>query len=39
MHVERRLRLGVVGGGEGAFIGSVHRIAERLDDCYELVAS
>jgi predicted dehydrogenase len=29
----------MVGGGEGAFIGSVHRIAGRLDDCYELVAA
>lgn len=34
----RRLRLGMVGGGEGAFIGAVHRIAARLDDCFELVA-
>jgi hypothetical protein len=34
----RRLRLGMVGGGQGAFIGAVHRIAARLDDCYELVA-
>src|SRR4051812_42988515 len=34
----RRLRLGMVGGGEGAFIGAVHRIAARLDDQYELVA-
>ena len=34
----RRLRLGMVGGGQGAFIGSVHRIAARLDDHYELVA-
>jgi predicted dehydrogenase len=29
----------MVGGGDGAFIGSVHRIAARLDDCYELVAA
>ena len=36
--VTRRLRLGMVGGGQGAFIGAVHRIAARLDDCYELVA-
>ena len=36
--VSRRLRLGMVGGGEGAFIGGVHRIAARLDDRYELVA-
>ncbi len=28
----------MVGGGQGAFIGAVHRIAARLDDCYELVA-
>ena len=34
----RRLRLGMVGGGRGAFIGAVHRIAARLDDQYELVA-
>src|SRR5687768_2807758 len=34
----RRIRLGMVGGGQGAFIGGVHRIAARLDDCYELVA-
>jgi len=34
----RKLRLGMVGGGEGAFIGAVHRIAARLDDRYELVA-
>ena len=34
----RRLRLGMVGGGQGAFIGAVHRIAARLDGRYELVA-
>jgi predicted dehydrogenase len=34
----RRLRLGMVGGGEGAFIGAVHRMAARLDDQFELVA-
>jgi predicted dehydrogenase len=28
----------MVGGGDGAFIGAVHRMAARLDDCYELVA-
>jgi predicted dehydrogenase len=33
-----RIRLGMVGGGEGAFIGAVHRIAARIDDHYELVA-
>jgi len=36
--VMRRLRLGMVGGGQGAFIGGVHRIASRIDDHYELVA-
>jgi len=34
----RRIRLGMVGGGEGAFIGAVHRIAARLDDHFELIA-
>jgi predicted dehydrogenase len=33
-----RIRLGMVGGGEGAFIGAVHRIAARLDDQYMLMA-
>lgn len=32
------LKLGMVGGGEGAFIGGVHRIAARIDGCFELVA-
>lgn len=36
--LRRRLRLGMIGGGQGAFIGAVHRIASRLDDRYELVA-
>ena len=35
----RRLRLGVVGGGPGSFIGPVHRTASRLDDRYEVVAA
>lgn len=33
-----RIRLGMVGGGEGAFIGAVHRLAARMDDHYEFVA-
>ena len=33
-----KLKLGMVGWGQGAFIGSVHRIASRIDDHYELVA-
>ena len=31
------MRLGMVGGGQGDFIGTVHRVAARLDDAYELV--
>ncbi len=34
----RPLRLGMVGGGSGAFIGAVHRIAARLDGEFTLVA-
>jgi len=33
----KKLRLGMIGGGQGAFIGAVHRIAARIDDEYELV--
>jgi predicted dehydrogenase len=33
-----KIRLGMIGGGEGAFIGAVHRLAARMDDHYELVA-
>lgn len=32
------LRLGMVGGGNEAFIGAVHRMAARLDDTWQLVA-
>jgi len=32
------VRLGMVGGGQGAFIGAVHRIASRLDGEFQLVA-
>src|SRR3989440_10594033 len=34
----RRLRAGIVGGGRGAFIGSVHRIAAELDGQAQIVA-
>ena len=34
----RRLRLAVIGGGPGSFIGGMHRMAARIDDRYELVA-
>lgn len=33
----RRVRMGMVGGGEGAFIGEVHRRAAQLDGQIELV--
>ena len=33
----RKLRMGMVGGGRGAFIGGVHRIAAALDQQIELV--
>lgn len=34
----RPLRLGMVGGGRGAFIGGVHRLCARMDGQFELVA-
>lgn len=34
----RPIRLGMVGGGTGAFIGAVHRMAARLDGQFDLVA-
>jgi predicted dehydrogenase len=34
----RKIRLGMVGGGAGSFIGGIHRIAARLDGDFELVA-
>lgn len=33
-----KIKYGMVGGGQGAFIGGVHRIAARMDDHFELVA-
>jgi len=38
MKLNRKLRMGMVGGGRGAFIGSVHRMAARLDGEIDLVA-
>ena len=35
---EGPIRLGMVGGGQGAFIGAVHRIAARMDGEFQLVA-
>lgn len=34
----QKIRLGMVGGGSGAFIGGVHRMAARIDDHFDLVA-
>jgi predicted dehydrogenase len=34
----RRLRMGMIGGGPGSFIGAVHRIAAQMDGAIELVA-
>ncbi len=35
---KRKLRMGMVGGGQGSFIGAVHRIAAAMDGQVELVA-
>ena len=36
--MKRKLRFGMIGGGQGAFIGAVHRIAAQMDGQAELVA-
>ena len=33
-----KLRLGMIGGGQGAFIGAIHRLAAALDGLYSLTA-
>jgi predicted dehydrogenase len=38
IQAERPIRLGMVGGGRGALIGGVHRIAARIDGDFTLVA-
>jgi predicted dehydrogenase len=38
MTLQRKLKMGMVGGGKGAFIGAVHRSAALLDGKVELVA-
>jgi len=38
MKLDRKLKMGMVGGGPGAFIGEVHRKASRMDGGIELVA-
>jgi Oxidoreductase family, NAD-binding Rossmann fold len=37
--MSRPLRWGMIGGGEGAFIGAVHRMAARVDGRYQLIAA
>ena len=36
--MNKKLKLGMIGGGQGAFIGAVHRLCARMDDKYEFVA-
>ncbi len=38
MSAQRPLRLGMIGGGQGAYIGNIHRLASRLDGQWRLVA-
>ncbi len=38
MRLNRKLKMGMVGGGPGAFIGEVHRKAARMDGQTELSA-
>ncbi len=38
MALNRKLNMGMVGGGRGAFIGAVHRMAANLDGKIQLVA-
>ncbi len=38
MGEHRKWRMGMVGGGPGAFIGPVHKMAAELDGKIELVA-
>jgi predicted dehydrogenase len=35
---QRKLRMGMIGGGKDAFIGSVHRLAFNMDGQVEMVA-
>jgi predicted dehydrogenase len=36
MHMNRKLRMGMIGGGKDAFIGAVHRLAANMDGLIEL---
>ena len=35
--MDRKLRMGMIGGGNGAFIGAIHRAAALMDNQIELV--
>ena len=35
--MNRKLRMGMIGGGKDAFIGAIHRIAANMDGLVELV--
>ena len=34
--INRKLRMGMIGGGKGAFIGAIHRAAALMDNCLSL---
>lgn len=34
--MQRKIRMGMIGGGQGAFIGSIHRMALRMDGMIDL---
>ena len=34
----KKLKMGMIGGGIGSFIGAIHRNAANLDNCIELVS-
>ena len=36
--MNRKLRMGMVGGGKDAFIGSIHRLAANMDGLIEIVS-
>ena len=36
--MKKILKLGIVGGGQGSWIGNIHRIASRIDGKYKIFA-
>ena len=36
--MDRKLRMGMIGGGKDAFIGAIHRLAANMDGLIELAA-